>query len=46
MHEFEWRLLQYMKADKQYILDEIKEKKDITNMDELNKALEEFKSKF
>ena len=46
VHEFEWRLLQYMKADKQYILDEIKEKKDITNMDELNKALEEFKSKF
>ena len=46
VHEFEWRLLQYMKADKQYILDDIKEKKDITNMDELNKALEEFKSKF
>ena len=46
VYEFEWRLLQYMKADKQYILDEIKEKKDITNMDELNKALEEFKSKF
>ena len=46
VHEFEWRLLQYMKADKQHILDEIKEKKDITNMDELNKALEEFKSKF
>ncbi len=46
VHEFEWRLLQYMKADKQYILDEIKEKKDIENMDELNKALEEFKSKF
>lgn len=46
VHEFEWRLLQYMKADKQYILDEIKEKKDITNIDELNKALEEFKSKF
>ena len=46
VHEFEWRLLQYMRADKQYILDEIKEKKDITNMDELNKALEEFKSKF
>lgn len=46
VHEFEWRLLQYMRADKQYILDEIKEKKDITNIDELNKALEEFKSKF
>ena len=46
VHEFEWRLLQYMKADKQYILDEIKEKKDITNIDEINKALEEFKSKF
>ncbi len=46
VHEFEWRLLQYMKADKQYILDEIKEKKDIENLDELNKALEEFKSKF
>ena len=46
VHEFEWRLLQYMKADKQYILDEIKEKKDITNMEELNKALEDFKSKF
>ncbi len=46
VHEFEWRLIQYMKADKQYIIDEIKEKKDITNMDELNKALEEFNSKF
>ena len=46
VHEFEWRLLQYMKADKQYILDEIKEKKDIENLEELNKALEEFKSKF
>lgn len=46
VHEFEWRLLQYMRADKQYILDDIKEKKDIENIEELNKALEEFKSKF
>lgn len=46
VHEFEWRLLQYMKADKQYILDDIREKKDIENIEELNKALEEFKSKF
>ena len=44
--EFEWRLLQYMKADKQYILDNIKEKKDIENVDELNSIIEEFKSKF
>lgn len=46
VHEFEWRLLQYMRADKQYILDYIREKKDIENIEELNKALEEFKSKF
>ena len=46
VHEFEWRLLQYMRADKQYILDNIREKKDIENIEELNKALEEFKSKF
>ena len=46
VHEFEWRLLQYMKADKQYILDDIREKKDIENIEQLNKALEEFKSKF
>lgn len=44
--EFEWRLLQYMREDKKYILDGIKEKKDIENIDELNKVLEEFKSKF
>ena len=44
--EFEWRLLQYMKADKQYILDSIKEKKDIENVDELNSIIEEFKAKF
>ncbi|WP_288550494.1 F0F1 ATP synthase subunit alpha [uncultured Brachyspira sp.] len=44
--EFEWRLLQYMKADKQYILDNIKEKKDIENIDELNSIIEEFKAKF
>lgn len=46
VHEFEWRLLQYIRADKQYILDDIREKKDIENIEELNKALEEFKSKF
>ena len=46
VHEFEWRLLQYMRADKQYILDDIREKKDIENIEEVNKALEEFKSKF
>ena len=46
VHEFEWRLLQYMRADKQYILDDIREKKDIENIEELNKALDEFKSKF
>lgn len=46
VHEFEWRLLQYMRADKQYILNDIREKKDIENIEELNKALEEFKSKF
>ena len=46
VHEFEWRLLQYMRADKQYILDDIREEKDIENIEELNKALEEFKSKF
>lgn len=46
VHEFEWRLLQYMRADKQYILDDIREKKDIENIEELNEALEEFKSKF
>ena len=46
VHEFEWRLLQYMRADKQYILDDIREKKDIENIEELNKALEEVKSKF
>lgn len=44
--EFEWRLLQYMKANKQYILDSIKEKKDIENVDELNSIIEEFKAKF
>lgn len=44
--EFEWRLLQYMKADKQYILDNIKEKKDIENIDELSSIIEEFKAKF
>ncbi|MBW5397077.1 F0F1 ATP synthase subunit alpha [Brachyspira pilosicoli] len=44
--EFEWRLLQYMKADKQYILDSIKEKKDIENIDELSSVIEEFKAKF
>lgn len=27
VHEFEWRLLQYMRADKQYILDDIRRKK-------------------
>ena len=32
VHEFEWRLLQYMRADKQYILDDIREKKDIENI--------------
>ena len=46
VHEFEWRLLQYMRADKQYILNDIREKKDIENIEELNKALEEFKCKF
>ena len=46
VHEFEWRLLQYMRADKQYILDDIREKIYIENIDELNKAFEEFKSKF
>ena len=46
VHEFEWRLLQYVRADKQYILDDIREKKDIENIEELNKALEGFKSKF
>lgn len=44
--EFEWRLLQYMKADKQYILDNIKKKKDIENIDELSSVIEEFKAKF
>lgn len=44
--EFEWRLLQYMKADKQYILYNIKEKKDIENIDELSSVIEEFKAKF
>ncbi|MEI0530009.1 F0F1 ATP synthase subunit alpha [Brachyspira pilosicoli] len=44
--EFEWRLLQYMKADKQYILDSIKEKKDIENIEELSSVIEEFKAKF
>ena len=44
--EFEWRLLQYMKADKQYVLDNIKEKKDIENVDELSSIIEEFKAKF
>ncbi len=46
VHEFEWRLLQYMKADKQNVLDDIREKKDIENIDDLYKIIEEFKSKF
>lgn len=46
VHEFEWRLLQYMRADKQNILDYIKEKKDIEDIDELYKIIEEFKAKF
>uniref|UniRef100_UPI003F4BD390 F0F1 ATP synthase subunit alpha n=1 Tax=Brachyspira catarrhinii TaxID=2528966 RepID=UPI003F4BD390 len=46
VHEFEWRLLQYMRADKQNILDDIREKKDIEDMDGLYKIIEEFKSKF
>ena len=47
VHEFEWRLLQYMRADKQNILDDyIREKKDIEDMDNLYKIIEEFKAKF
>ncbi|WP_300370951.1 F0F1 ATP synthase subunit alpha [Brachyspira sp.] len=46
VHEFEWRLLQYMRADKQNILDDIREKKDIEDIDGLYKIIEEFKSKF
>ena len=46
VHEFEWRLLQYMRADKQNILDKIKDSKDIENPDELYAVIEEFKSKF
>ena len=46
VHEFEWRLLQYMKADKQSVLDDIREKKDIEDMDGLYNIIEEFKSKF
>ena len=46
VHEFEWRLLQYMRADKQNILDDIREKKDIEDMDGLYKIIEEFKAKF
>ena len=46
VHEFEWRLLQYMRADKQNVLDEIREKKDITDIDGLYNIIEEFKAKF
>ena len=46
VHEFEWRLLQYMRADKQNVLDKIRDSKDIENQDELYAAIEEFKSKF
>ena len=46
VYEFEWRLLQYMRADKQNILDDIREKKDIEDMDGLYKIIEEFKAKF
>lgn len=46
VHEFEWRLLQYIKADKPSVLDNIREKKDIEDMDGLYKVIEEFKSKF
>ena len=46
VHEFEWRLLQYMRAYKQNVLDKIRDSKDIENQDELYAAIEEFKSKF
>ena len=46
VHEFEWRLLQYMRADKQNVLDKIRDSKDIENQDELYAVIEEFKSKF
>ena len=46
VHEFEWRLLQYMRADKQNVLDKIRDSKDIENQDELYAAIEEFKAKF
>ena len=46
VHEFEWRLIQYMKAYNQNILDSIRDKKDIENADDLYKAIEEFKHKF
>lgn len=46
VHEFEWRLLQYMRADNQNILDDIREKKDIEDMGSLYKIIEEFKAKF
>ena len=35
-----------MKADKPSVLDNIREKKDIEDMDGLYKVIEEFKSKF
>ena len=46
VHEFEWRLLEYMKNEKQHILDKIKISKDIENPDELFATIDEFKSKF
>lgn len=46
VYEFEWRLLQYMRADKQNVLDDIREKKDIEDTDMLYKIIEDFKAKF
>ena len=46
VHEFEWRLLEFMKDEKQHILDKIRISKDIENPEELLNTIEEFKSKF
>lgn len=46
VHEFEWRLLQYMRADKEDILATIRDTKSLPDGDILKEAVSEFKSKF
>lgn len=46
VHEFEWRLLQYLKADKPRILETIKATQKLPEDNSLKEAVTEFKDKF